>query len=299
MKRHGIVLGAGGSLAWVYHLGVLDGLRDSGVLDPNQAERVVGTSAGAAVGAAVIAGTSTGEFLDALAATATSGFLREIREARARGRVVSAVGAGQRDALRPQPTGRRIPAARLLGAIDRGILPTSAMIQLPIGGSDTWDPRLWVPAVRVRDGATVVFGRDYSDLTIRDAIEASCAVPLMFQPKTIGNDRYLDGAVASGTHADALAADGHELVIVSAPMSRAGDGWVKTRARRRLRSELALLRDAGCRTIVLVPDDAVMRAAEGYPNRRREARFDIVEAARRQTLGVLRQLPSVSSRTGV
>ena len=48
----------------------------------------------------------------------------------------------------------------------------------------------------------------------------------------------------------------------------------------------------------LVPDDAVMRAAEGYPNRRREARFDIVEAARRQTVGVLRGLMSASWLAG-
>lgn len=48
-------------------------------------------------------------------------------------------------------------------------------------------------------------------MTVRDAIEASCAVPFMFQPKAIGDERYIDGAVASGTHADTLVADGHEL----------------------------------------------------------------------------------------
>lgn len=160
VQRHGIVLGAGGSLAWVYHLGVLDGLRDSGWLDPTEASRVVATSAGAAVGAALVAGTSTVEFLDALAATATSGFLREIREARAKGRRAPAVSAGRHDAPQPSPTGRRIPVSRVLGAIDGGILPTSAMIHLPIGAGNGWDRRLWVPAVRVRDGATVVFVGD-------------------------------------------------------------------------------------------------------------------------------------------
>ena len=80
--RFGLVLGAGGSLAWVYHLGVLEGLRDSGLVDPDRVSRVVGTSAGAAVGAAMIAGTTTEEFLAALAGSAQSGFVRSVLAAR-------------------------------------------------------------------------------------------------------------------------------------------------------------------------------------------------------------------------
>ena len=166
------------------------------------------------------------------------------------------------------------------------------MIELPLGDAGAWDRRLWVPALRVRDGATVVFGRDRSDVSIRDAIEASCAVPLLFEPKAIGGERFLDGAIPSGTHADILAEDGHRLVVVSAPMSRAGRSWVRQRARRQLRSELASLHRAGCRTLVLVPDDDVVRAAEGYPLRHREARSVIVETARRQTMDVIGRLPS-------
>jgi predicted acylesterase/phospholipase RssA len=136
-------------------------------------------------------------------------------------------------------------------------------------------------------------------LTIRDGIEATCAVPLLFQPKAIGDERYIDGAVASGTHADILVGDEHELVVVSAPMSRTGGGWVRNRARRQLRAELASLQRAGCRTIVLIPDDDVMRAAEGYPRRNREARSTIVEAARNQTARVVGQLGTGSSRSVV
>lgn len=289
MQRHGLVLGAGGSLAWVYHLGVIEGLRDAGLVDPTYASRIVGTSAGAVVGAALIAGTSTDDFLAALAGAGTSGFMAEIRAARAKERHMPAA-AIQRHALGPLAgSGRRLPAARLLGLINAGAIPTSGMIDLPAGYENHWDPRLWVPAVRVRDGATVVFGRDCANLTIREGIEATCAVPLLFQPKAIGGERYVDGAVTSGTHADVLAADKHEFVIVSAPMSRSGRGWVKARARRHLHAELASLHRAGCQTIVFIPDDAVIAAAEGYPRRRRDARSSIVEAARRQTLRIVAQ----------
>jgi NTE family protein len=288
--RFGLVLGAGGALAWVYHLGVIEGLRDAGFVEPSRAGRVVGTSAGAAVGAALLAGATTDQFLAALAASPTSDFPRMILDARTRARVERQTREG---------AGELPPASSPADAVLRrfGLIPllpgpavADALATLPIGSSHVWDERLWVTAVRVRDGATVVFGRDRSDLTPAAGIEASCAMPLVFQPKVIGNDSYVDGAVTSPTHADLLADDGHEVVIVSAPMSRAGGGWRRERARGRMERETALLRRAGCRTLVLVPDDAVIREARGYPVRRREARRLIVEAAQRQTREELRRV---------
>lgn len=292
MADVGIVLGAGGSLAWVYHLGVLEGLRDSGLLEPSKATRVVGTSAGAVVGAALIGGVSTDEFLSALAASAPSGFVREMREARSNAKVPHVASVGPVTPPIPQAPGRRFRAACALGLTGIGLLPASALIDLPVGNIRDWDRRLWVPAVRVRDGTTVVFGREFSALSIRDGLEASCAVPLLFQPKAIGGDLYMDGAIASGTHADILSGDAHDLVIVSAPLSRTGHGWLRSRARRQLRTEIASLHRAGCQTLILIPDNQVLLAAQGYPRRRRELRSTIVDAARRQTVNAVRQFTS-------
>ena len=56
MTRTALALGAGGAYGWVFHAGVIAGLRESETVDPRNAELLIGTSAGAAVAAAVRAG---------------------------------------------------------------------------------------------------------------------------------------------------------------------------------------------------------------------------------------------------
>ena len=60
----GIVLGAGGPLGWAYHLGVVQGVRDAIDREPANADRVVGTSAGAAIAATLLAGTPTDQVIE-------------------------------------------------------------------------------------------------------------------------------------------------------------------------------------------------------------------------------------------
>ena len=57
----GLVLGAGGATAWVFHTGVLETLAAEWGVDPADAEVIVGTSAGATVAAAVREGIDTAE----------------------------------------------------------------------------------------------------------------------------------------------------------------------------------------------------------------------------------------------
>ena len=274
----------------VFHLGVLEGLRQSGLIEPTSAGRVVGTSAGALVAASLVDGVSTRAFLDALAASAPSGLLREIQNARTSGADLPSE-THLTPGVAQVSSGSRAPIVRVAGVVP-GIMPTNAMGRLPIAVSETWDERLWITAVRVRDGATIVFGRDLHGMTPGMAIEASCAVPLMFQPKEIGNERYVDGAVASTTHADLLSDDGHDLVVVSAPMTRSGGGLRRATARRQVRAEVDRLKQGRCRVLVLAPNAEVVREARGYPMRHREARWAIVEAATRQTVQAVRQMPA-------
>ena len=59
--KTGLVLGAGGASGWVYHAAVLDAARDSG-FEANEAEVIVGTSAGASMAAAIRAGIAPERF---------------------------------------------------------------------------------------------------------------------------------------------------------------------------------------------------------------------------------------------
>ncbi len=184
-------------------------------------------------------------------------------------------------------------ATALVGLLPAGPFPTPMLRRF--AATTTWPERLWVPSVRLDDGQTVVFGRDHQPATLGDALEASSAVPGVFQPKMIDGARYVDGAVASSTHADALVPEELDVVLISAPTARDGGGPIRARARRSVEREAQALRAAGSRTIVLTPNAAVVEAAEGFPRRQSDA-AGIVEAARRQTLDAFEAKSSFAGR---
>ncbi|MET8067939.1 patatin-like phospholipase family protein, partial [Micromonospora sp. NPDC005313] len=113
--------------------------------------------------------------------------------------------------------------------------------------------RLLVTAVDAVSGEFVVFDAD-SGVPLVDAVGASCAVPGVWPPVTIGPRRYVDGGVRSPVNADLAAGCGQ--VVVLAP-TRAAVGPMP-----RLSAQVAALRSAGARVAVVSPDRAA-RAAIG------------------------------------
>ncbi len=278
----GIVLGAGGPLGWAYHLGVIEGVRDAIGREPGDADRIVGTSAGAAIAAALLTGFSTDEAIELISERPSDNERDQMRSAS------SGLRQNPLQALRPvAPSLARCVrhvgvTAALVGLLPAGLFPTVMLRKF--AATQAWPHQLWVPSVRLDDGHTVVFGRDQVPATLGDALEATSAVPGVFQPKVIEGSRYVDGAVASSTHADILVPESHDVVLISAPTAKPGGGPIRARARRMLETEAASLRADGSRTLVLVPDENVLAAAEGFPRRRPDAASDIVEAARQQTI---------------
>lgn len=278
----GVVLGAGGPLGWAYHLGVLQGVRDSIDREPANADRIVGTSAGGAIAATLLTGTSTNDVLE-LISSPPSGEDKDKMRAAGTQALQNPI-----EALRPVAPGlvRHVREAgvltALVGLLLAGLFPT--MFLRRFAEDVPWPNQLWIPSVHLDDGKTVVFGRDAVSACLSDAVEATSAVPGVFQPKMIDGSRYVDGAVASSTHADVLAPEGHDIVLVSAPMARAGGGPVRIGARRRLTHELDVVRESGARTLVLIPNETVLNAADGFPRRKPNAGAGIVEAARLQTI---------------
>jgi NTE family protein len=238
--RIGLVLGAGGVVGHAYHAGVLDGLCDATGWDPRDAEVIVGTSAGSVVGALLRAGFSPRD----LAARSTGDPLSPEGAG-----IVARAGMADRPAPLPTgPTRRRgvprmaspallvraalrpfwmnRPGVMLAGALPPGGVPTELFAAglRRLFGSD-WPGRdLWLTAVRLRDGRRVVFGRDGAPPAhVADAVAASCAIPSFFEPVTIGGAAYVDGGAHSPTNADLLANRDLDLVVVSSPMSAAGN----------------------------------------------------------------------------
>ncbi len=275
-----VVLGAGGPLGWAYHVGVIEGLRTALGIEPANADRVIGTSAGGAIAAGLLAGADTDEMLTAITTRPSDEEMAAMRAAAAEFR-------RPWTRLRPAAPGLavrglgRLGFGALAGLIPSGVFPTTSLRRFPTT-DDAWPSALWIPAVQLSDGATVVFGRDRLDVPVIDAVEATSSVPGMFQPKQIDGLRFADGAVRSAANADLLMGGGHDLIVISSPMTRPGRGAVRTRARWQLSTEVNELRAEGATVLVVEPDQAMVDLAKGYPRTNHEAGPSLVKAASRQ-----------------
>jgi NTE family protein len=305
MARIGLVLGAGGVTGGAFHAGVLAALADATGWDARTADLIVGTSAGSGTGGALRAGLSAGDMA-----------------ARARGDVLSAEGMALLHAaqlpvgLPPVPSGARMrlgrpaapevvgaalrrpwqvrPSAVMAGLLPAGTVPTAAISD----AMDAMHPRgwpdkaLWICALRVEDGALVVFGREGAPAaTVGQAVAASCAIPGFFAPVEIGGVRYVDGGAHSMTNVGLVAGEGLDLVIVSAPMSRAGVGRytpgavIREVGRVQLRAELQRVHRAGVEVVTFRPtadDERAMGINAMDPARRAPVVHQVHDSAVRR-----------------
>jgi NTE family protein len=167
-------------------------------------------------------------------------------------------------------------------------------------GGKRWPERdLWLCAVDVETGRRVVFGSDGGPrATPGEAVAASCAIPGVFAPVSIGRRLYLDGGAWSPTNADVLAGRRLDLVIVVSPMSlahgresRSGDDWIRAACGAALAAEVAVLRCHGTRVAVIepAPDDArVMGRIIGLDVLDEGRCRDVVGQVRRSTAARIR-----------
>jgi predicted acylesterase/phospholipase RssA len=88
--------------------------------------------------------------------------------------------------------------------------------------SDRFDDlprRLYVVAVDLDSGETVVFGRDgFRDIPISKAVQASSALPGLYRPVRIGGRDYVDGGVNKTAHINLAIQSGADLVICINPI---------------------------------------------------------------------------------
>jgi NTE family protein len=92
-----------------------------------------------------------------------------------------------------------------------------------------------------------------------DAVAASCAVPGIWPPVTIGGRRYIDGGVRSSDNADL--AEGSGRVVIISPLGY--DPPIPSPMP--LRQVVGQLRDRGSEVIVMVPDPASAAAIGANP----------------------------------
>jgi NTE family protein len=268
-----LVLGGGGTLGEAWMRGLLSGIESASELDFRACEYIVGTSAGSIVAAALIggrrpeAGDRAAREWGAQASTREPD--RDLRAAlRYLGgevaRTAGRIGATAASPLAPlalaglEPAGRAVRAAALARAPrpDGRLDAVGAHID---SLNAQFDGRLRIAAVDRRRGQRVLFGAPGAPpASVRDAVLASCAVPWLFAPITIGGREYVDGGVWSPTNLDAAPGGRGAHVLCLAPTASAGPLRAATAAT--LVAEEMALKARGMRVRTVTPDAASVTA---------------------------------------
>ena len=252
----GLVLGGGGIAGIAWETGLLWGLADAG-LDLTDAERVIGTSAGSIVGSQITSDVGLGEL-----------YRRQLlppAELGDDGVPVASIGLGvvaQFVVALVRARGDIRRFGRLLGGASVKTAAAGKVPSVPeryeqvaqrIDGLSWPDRDLVVTAVDVATGELVSFGprSPRPEVSLEDAVNASCSVPLVYPPIPIAGSTYVDGGVRSGSNASLAA--GCDRVVALTPVDRSTGP---------IRSAAAQLSKLGMPFEVICPDEA-SRAAIG------------------------------------
>jgi NTE family protein len=211
--KRALVLAGGGLAGIAWETGVLRGIADASPATAREltdSDVLIGTSAGSAVAAQVGSGAS----LDDL-------FARQVAESSAEINpgvdidtitdlfVTAMMEPDTSTAEKRHRIGDVAVATRTVPeAVRRDVIAR----RLP---SHEWPDRaLRLTVIDTATGELVVFDRD-SGVDLIDAVAASCAVPGVWPPVTIGNRRYMDGGVGSGVNM--AVADDCDTAVVLVP----------------------------------------------------------------------------------
>jgi len=242
-----LVLGGGSVAGVAWELGIITGLHEKNV-DVRGADIIIGTSAGAMVGAQIISGTD----LESLFASQLAP-VEQLKERKGEfdparlkeifNRAVAEAGPDIK-AIRTRIGAYALAAPTVPEAERRA----SIAARLP---SHTWPkPRLLIVAVDTATGEEYIMDRE-SGVSLVDAVAASCAVPGIRPPVTIAGRRYMDGGMRSTTNADL--AKGYDRVLILNPLG-ANEDWMS------IIEEAEALEREGSRVLVIEPDAASVTA---------------------------------------
>ncbi len=232
-----LVLGGGGPVGIAWETGLLAGLAENGI-NLGEADLIIGTSAGSAVGAQLAMGRQPQQMYAAVAADSgsarpgptrsntgsagaapdLSGLMTLMQKA--------ATGEGSTEELRKE-IGAFALAAQTMSEED--FIATFGRM---LASAGDWPAKQFMcTAVDALTGEFRTWGNE-DGVPLSRAIASSCSVPGVYPPITINGRRYIDGGMRSGTNADL--AKGYDKVVVivvtaGARGSTRGSGPAKAR----------------------------------------------------------------------
>jgi NTE family protein len=216
-----LVLAGGGVAGIAWEIGVLQGIHDADLglyASLVAADVVVGTSAGSAVAAQITSSATIADLYSAQLSETTSEIVLDVDI----GDLVAQLEIAGAGATSAQDARRRIGSIALAArTVPEQVRRDAISARLP---ESTWPARdLLLPAVDADSGEARIFTRA-SGVSLVDAVAASCAVPGVWPPVTIGANRYIDGGIRSATNAD-LAAGCDRVLILTPSMPDAPFPW--------------------------------------------------------------------------
>jgi NTE family protein len=267
-----LVLAAGGVVGEAWMSGWLRGVSESCGVDFREVEVFVGTSAGSIVGASLAAGR---EPRPADAAPVAAGDTPSPSSSPGRA-LVGAVARGlgtlgaplAGPALVAGAPGGALARRAILSRVPEGRRSLARLRQEVDGWGTRFDGRLRICTVDVASGRRVVFGAPGSpEASVGEAVEASCAVPGVFRPVTIGDRVYVDGGAWSLTNLDVapVGRDTHVLClsVAGGRADASAAGLMRAAARPAVALEATFLRRRGAHVTVVGPDAQAADALGG------------------------------------
>jgi NTE family protein len=249
-----VVLGGGGTVGVAWQTGLLAGLREAGI-ELVEASAIVGTSAGALVGALLSSGRDAADALAVLAAVG-----QKLDFASLTAGSESFLNASRQAALAADPQ----QALRAIGAAARQAT-TMLTEDDYLGLLDTFDGAAWpagfhCTAINTDTGELVAWDEE-SGVPLLHAVAASCVVPMVFPTVTINGAHYMDGGILN--HLNATAAPPSDVVVILSclPIGSPGDAFDSNRSASTIRAdaEVARLREA-TRLVAVEPDFSDLEA---------------------------------------
>src|SRR5579884_678375 len=298
-----LVLGAGGTVGLAYHAGVLKALEEEAGLVADDAEVVIGTSAGSVAAAYLRSGWSAAQMWELVNA--------------APGLPPSPEADRRLDMPDLFVAAFRTPTERVRRAMGSAFVRTRSMVRAPLpvlpaglgrlfpGGlfemaegrrrfdeelPAHWPERLlWLCAVDIVSGRRIVLGRRGAPhLSLARAVMASCAIPGVYPPVRYGRRQLIDGGAHSTTNLDLAA--GHEVVIGVVPMGfdrQAPPGPLRALSRgfanQALATEVGRVRRRGANVLLFLPTASEVRR-HGLNMMRSGSLLPVAQAAYQSTV---------------
>ena len=249
MASKALVLGGGGGTGVAWEIGIVYGLKQAGI-ELDAADGIIGTSAGAMVGAQIRQRKNFVQLWQAQVQIAEAGGNNPVRIAD------PATTQKMMDLLASSTELTADVRVRIGGwALEAKAQPAETFVgTITKGLGETWpDKLLQATGVDVEDGSVVAFDKD-SGVPLGTAVAISMSVPGMVMPIPAAGRRYMDGGMA-GTNI--RLARGYDVVLA-----------VVTRDEARSQAEVEALRTAGAKVVYLPPDAASARALGETPAER-------------------------------